>query len=437
MAPTTIKNIVIIAGSLLVGGLAATGINAYFVTSPAGHLPEESPTTEAKVLFWYDPMYPNTKFDKPGKSPFMDMDLVPKYADKDGDGTQAKAGIKIDPTMTQNLGLRTEQVTYGQLNYALTIPANLSFNEYQYAIVQSRSEGFIEKVYPLTIGDKVKKGTPLIELTIPEWIEAQSEYLLLAETGASPLQIKGILERLRLSGMSEDEISQLRKTRKAQTRFVIKAPMDGVITAFDLRSGMNISKDKVVAQIQGINPIWINASIPESASYLLKDSTQFSIGVPAYPQETFKVLKWDILPSVDPITRTLQVRLAVDNAKERLKPGMNAIMTLNSQSDPMLLIPSQAVIDAGDEQRVITLNEQGRFVPKLIKIFHESKQQTGLISGLEEGETVVTSGLFLIDSEANISGALDRMRQQQTATEIDHSQHVAPSTAQPDPHAGH
>ena len=437
MAPTTIKNIVIIAGSLLVGGLAATGINAYFVTSPAGHLPEESPTTEAKVLFWYDPMYPNTKFDKPGKSPFMDMDLVPKYADEDGDGTQAKAGIKIDPTMTQNLGLRTEQVTYGQLNYALTIPANLSFNEYQYAIVQSRSEGFIEKVYPLTIGDKVKKGTPLIELTIPEWVEAQSEYLLLAETGASPLQIKGILERLRLSGMSEDEISQLRKTRKAQTRFVIKAPMDGVITAFDLRSGMNISKDKVVAQIQGINPIWINASIPESASYLLKDSTQFSIGVPAYPQETFKVLKWDILPSVDPITRTLQVRLAVDNAKERLKPGMNAVMTLNSQSDPMLLIPSQAVIDAGDEQRVITLNEQGRFVPKLIKIFHESKQQTGLISGLEEGETVVTSGLFLIDSEANISGALDRMRQQQTATEIDHSQHVAPSTAQPDPHAGH
>ena len=427
MAPITRKNIAVIVGSLLIGGAVATGINAYFA-APAVHSPEEPIAAEPKVLFWYDPMYPNTKFDKPGKSPFMDMDLVPKYADEDGDSAQGKDGIRIDPTQTQNLGLRTATVTHGKLNYALTVPANLNFNEYQYAIVQSRSDGFIEKVYPLTVGDKVKKGTPLIELTIPEWVEAQSEYLLLAETGASALQIRGILERLRLSGMSDEEIAKLRQTKKAQTRFVIKAPMDGVITAFDLRSGMNISKDKVVAQIQGISPIWLNAAIPESSSYLLKDTTQFKISIPAYPDKLFNVLTWDVLPSVDPVTRTLQVRLAIDNPDELLKPGMNARMTINSQSENMLLIPSQAIIDTGDEQRVITLNAEGRFVPKLVKIFHESQQQTALLSGLDEGETVVVSGLFLIDSEANISGALERMRQKDPTSD---------TSTQPSQHSGH
>ncbi|WP_159566373.1 efflux RND transporter periplasmic adaptor subunit [Budvicia diplopodorum] len=427
MASTTVKNITLIVGSLFIGGVITTGIHAYI-----GQPSQNTATAERKALFWYDPMYPNTKFDKPGKSPFMDMDLVPKYVDEDDDNAQSKDGIRIDPILTQNLGLRSEKVVYGKLNYALTVPASLNFNEYQYAIVQARSDGFIEKVYPLTIGDKVKKGTPLIELTIPQWVEAQSEYLLLAETGASAVQIKGILERLRLAGMSDEEIAQLRKTKKAQTHFVIKAPMDGVITAFDLRSGMNISKDKVVAKIQGVSPIWLNAAIPESSSYLLNNATQFKIHIPAYPDKSFKILKWDVLPSVDPITRTQQVRLALDNPNELLKPGMNAVMTVNSQSDTMPLIPSQAVIDSGDEQRVITLSAEGRFVPKLIKVFHESQQQTALLSGLEEGETVVVSGLFLIDSEANISGALARMRQKDTVVD-------SPADKQPQPlqHSSH
>ncbi|KDX40154.1 cation efflux system protein CusB [Escherichia coli 2-156-04_S4_C2] len=123
-------------------------------------------------------MKPDTKFDKPGKSPFMDMDLVPKYADESGD--KSSGGIRIDPTQVQNLGLKTQKVTRGMLNYSQTIPANVSYNEYQFVIVQARSDGFVEKVYPLTIGDHVKKGTPLIDITIPEWVEAQSEFLLLS-----------------------------------------------------------------------------------------------------------------------------------------------------------------------------------------------------------------------------------------------------------------
>ena len=178
---------------------------------------------------------------------------MPKYADENED--KGSSGIRIDPTQVQNLGLKTQKVSRGMLNYSQTIPANVSYNEYQFVIVQARSDGFVEKVYPLTTGDHVKKGTPLIDITIPEWVEAQSEFLLLSGTGGTPTQLKGVLERLRPAGMPEEDIQRLRSTRSIQTRFTIKAPIDGVITAFDLRTGMNISKDKVVAQIQG----WIRS----------------------------------------------------------------------------------------------------------------------------------------------------------------------------------
>ncbi|HFH3205567.1 Cu(+)/Ag(+) efflux RND transporter periplasmic adaptor subunit SilB (plasmid) [Klebsiella sp. RHBSTW-00484] len=407
MASLKIKYAAIIISSLIAGGLISVTAWQY-VNSAQKTEKTEQKAPERKVLFWYDPMKPDTKFDKPGKSPFMDMDLLPKYADDSGD--KSSGGIRIDPTQVQNLGLKTQKVTRGMLNYSQTIPANVSYNEYQFVIVQARSDGFVEKVYPMTIGDHVKKGTPLIDITIPDWVEAQSEFLLLSSTGGTSTQIKGVLERLRLAGMPEEDIQRLRSTRSIQTRFTIKAPIDGVITAFDLRTGMNISKDKVVAQIQGMDPVWISAAVPESIAYLLKDTSQFEISVPAYPDKTFHVEKWNILPSVDQTTRTLQVRLQVSNKDEFLKPGMNAYLKLNTKSQEMLLIPSQAVIDTGKEQRVITVDDEGKFVPKQIHVLHESQQQSGIGSGLNEGDTVVVSGLFLIDSEANITGALERMR---------------------------
>ena len=419
MASLKIKYAAIIISSLIAGGLISVTAWQY-VNSSQKTVQTEQKAPERKVLFWYDPMKPDTKFDKPGKSPFMDMDLVPKYADESGD--KSSGGIRIDPTQVQNLGLKTQKVTRGMLNYSQTIPANVSYNEYQFVIVQARSDGFVEKVYPLTIGDHVKKGTPLIDITIPEWVEAQSEFLLLSGTGGTSTQIKGVLERLRLAGMPEEDIQRLRSTRTIQTRFTIKAPIDGVITAFDLRTGMNISKDKVVAQIQGMDPVWISAAVPESIAYLLKDTSQFEISVPAYPDKTFHVEKWNILPSVDQTTRTLQVRLQVSNKDEFLKPGMNAYLKLNTKSQEMLLIPSQAVIDTGKEQRVITVDDEGKFVPKQIHVLHESQQQSGIGSGLEEGESVVVSGLFLIDSEANITGALERMRHAEAADDA-HSGH--------------
>ena len=418
------KNIALIIGSMMAGGIIAVGGYAYFAAAhPSAGTPPATEKEARKVLFWYDPMYPNTRFDKPGKSPFMDMDLVPKYADEES-ASDAAPGVRIDPTQTQNLGVKTEVVRRGPLTFAQTFPANVSYNEYQFVIMQARAAGFVEKVWPLTVGDKVKKGAPLLELTIPDWVEAQSEYLLLKETGGTATQVEGILERLRLAGMPEADIRRLTATRKIQTRFTLTAPIDGVITAFDLRAGMNIAKDNVVAKIQGMDPVWITAAVPESIAWLIKDASQLSLAVPARPDKSFTFRKWTLLPSADATTRTLQLRLEVENPDEELKPGMNAYLNLKTASEPMLLIPSKALIDTGNEQRVITVDGDGRFVPKTVSVFLASQGVTAIRSGLVEGEKVVASGLFLIDSEANISGALDRMRVQQPSATPDHAAHA-------------
>ncbi|HAU5068492.1 TPA: efflux RND transporter periplasmic adaptor subunit [Citrobacter amalonaticus] len=418
------KNIALIIGSMMAGGIIAVGGYTYFAaTHLSANTPPATEKEARKVLFWYDPMYPNTRFDKPGKSPFMDMDLVPKYADEESASAVAP-GVRIDPTQTQNLGVKTEAVRRGPLTFAQTFPANVSYNEYQFVIMQARAAGFVEKVWPLTVGDKVKKGAPLLELTIPDWVEAQSEYLLLKETGGTATQVEGILERLRLAGMPEADIRRLTATRKIQTRFTLTAPIDGVITAFDLRAGMNIAKDNVVAKIQGMDPVWVTAAVPESIAWLIKDASPFSLTVPARPDKSFTVRKWTLLPSADATTRTLQLRLEVDNPDEALKPGMNAYLNLKTQSEPMLLIPSKALIDTGSEQRVITVDGEGRFVPKPVSVFQASQGVTAIRSGLAEDEKVVASGLFLIDSEANISGALDRMRAQQPPASPDHAAHA-------------
>lgn len=404
MTTAKLKYTAAMVGCLIIGGLSTAAISHFM--APAAQA--ESSPAERKVLYWYDPMKPDVRFEKPGKSPFMDMDLVAKYADEGGN-TQS-SGVRIDPTQVHNLGLRTAKVSKGRLDYTQILPANVSYNEYQFVIVQARAEGFIEKVYPLTVGDKVRKGTPLVAVTIPSWVEAQSEYLLLANSGGTATQLEGVLERLRLAGMPEADIQRMRTTRRVQTQFTLTAPIDGVLTAFSLKSGMNIAKDNVVAQIQGMDPVWISAAVPESIAYLLNDSTRFTVSIPAYPGKNFTIQKTAILPSVDPATRTLQVRLQVNNPDELLKPGMNAYLKLNAQSDEMLLIPSQAVIDTGDEQRVIAVDSNGEFVPKKIQVLHESRDKTGIAGGLSAGESIVVNGLFLIDSEANISGALDRMR---------------------------
>ena len=420
------------------------------------------------VLYWYDPMKPDVHFEKSGPSPFMDMDLVPKYAsqaDLSGgeDENLEPQGVVIDPTLTANLGLKTAKAEAGQLSLSRWFPAEVLVNGHHTAQVQARAEGFVESVAPVTVGDFVKKGQPLAQLTIPSWVEMQSEYLVLVELKRSRAELDAVLLRLKLAGMPDADIEALRRTKKVRTSFHIAAPIDGVLTAFALKNGMNVTKSDAVAAVEGLDPLWVTASVPERyAPYLPQAKFKLSVDAfpgriweasaptvnvtksdavaavegldplwvtasvperyaPYLPQAKFKLSVdafpgriWEasaptVLPEGEAATRTLKLRFSVDNSNLELRPGMTAKLLLAAPGAQGILVPTQAVIDDGRNPRVI-VREGTRFIPKSVRILGESSGQTALASGVQPGEDVVVSGIFLIDSEANIEGALARMQ---------------------------
>jgi Cu(I)/Ag(I) efflux system membrane fusion protein len=369
--------------------------------------PAGQESSERKVLYWYDPMYPGTHFDQPGKSPFMDMDLIPRYAE-DSEGS----GVWIDPVQERNLAVSTEKAVWGRLSFSRDVPANVEFNDYQLAKVQPRAEGFVEKIYSLAIGDVVRPGDPIASITVPGWASDQSEYLLLkSQNNADRRLLNGVRERLRLSGMPESMLKAVDSSGQVQTRLTISAPIGGVITAIDVYPGMNVDKNMTIAVIQGTDPVWVRADVPERDIYLLDSGQRIQVSLPAWPNQIFYPLSSTLLPQAAQNTRTVPLRLVLENPDARLKPGMSANIRLRGREEEALIIPTQALIDLGREKRVIVRTPEGRFVPRGVQVLRSAPERTALASGLEAGEEVVVSGLFLIDSEANLRGALQRMRQ--------------------------
>lgn len=301
------------------------------------------------VLYWYDPMKPDAHFPKPGPSLFMDMDLVPKYADE---GAETAAGdapsVSVSPAVEQSLGLRTMRAEEGELRKDARLAAEVVLNEHDYAVVQARSGGFVESVSPLAVGDPVKAGEILAKLTIPGWTEAQTEYLVQRETKAPQGAIEGTLRRLKLLGMPQKDIDDLIRTRRVKTVFTIEAPISGVVTAISMRAGMNVNASQTVAEIEGIDPVWVVASIPEAyARDVAKEGTKFSLTSDAFPGESWKVRSEALLPGADAATRTLRLRLQVANPGGTLRPGMTAVLHIDAPGEKGVLIPREAVIDDG------------------------------------------------------------------------------------------
>jgi Cu(I)/Ag(I) efflux system membrane fusion protein len=350
-------------------------------------------------------MFPGTQFDKPGKSPFMDMELMPRYADE-GDG----AGIRVDPAQTQNLAVSTAEVRRGSLTFARDIPGNVEFNDYRLAKVQPRADGFVEKIHSFAVGDVIRQGEPLADITVPTWASDQSEYLLLKNRQAGEQIVSGVRERMRLTGMPEEMLAAVDRTGRVQTRMTLKAPVSGVITGLDVYPGMNVNKNMTIATIQGTDPVWVTANVPESEIHLVDPRNRIRITSPAWPEKVFRPESFTLLPRADQETRTVPLRLSVNNENGLLRPGMTAIIRLRGKGEETLLIPTRSLIDLGDEQRVVTRAADGSFVPKLVRVLRSSGEMTAVASGVEAGEKVVVSGLFLIDSEANLRAALDRMR---------------------------
>lgn len=366
-----------------------------------------------KPLYWHDPMVPGQKFDKPGKSPFMDMQLVPVYGGSDGD----EGKVSISPRVQQNLGVRTATVTTGKLPTGVTAVGSVAYNERDVAVVQARSNGFIEGLYVRAPLDPVRKGQPLAELYVPDWIAAQEEFLSvrgMKGPGMASL-VDGARQRMRLAGMTDEQMRLVESSGKVHPRLTITAPVGGVIAELGAREGMTVMTGAQLFRINGLSTVWVNAEVPENVAAKVRPGDAVEAHASALPGSVFKGKVGAILPEVNATTRTLKARIELANPNGQLVPGMFAMLTFaSSRGADVLLVPSEAVIQTGTRSVVMLAQEGGKFMPVEVELGSENNGQTEIRKGLAVGQEVVVSGQFLIDSEASLKGTATRMGDAQT-----------------------
>jgi Cu(I)/Ag(I) efflux system membrane fusion protein len=389
------------AALLAVGGAAGFGIAHLSLKAEA---PKAAVDPDGrKVLYWYDPMVPAQRFDKPGKSPFMDMQLVPKYAGEAG----GEIGVQIDPARVQNLGVRLATVQHGSLASGLTAPGVVDFNQRDMAIVQARAAGFVQRVYARAPGDVIAAGAPLADLLVPDWGGAQGEYLAVRRTGDASLT-QAARQRLTLLGMSSGLIAAVERSGRPQTTITVTTPTGGVIRTLGVRAGMSVTQGQTLAEISGLGTVWLNAAIPEALAGQVRPGQPVTVTLAAFPGQTFSGRLSAILPEAAIESRTLSARVELPNRGGRLRPGMFGEVQFSGGATPALLVPSEAVIRTGRRTLVMLAQDGGRFRPAEVQVGRERDDQTEILSGLSEGEKVVASGQFLIDSEASLSGVQAR-----------------------------
>lgn len=364
--------------------------------------------TPPKVLYWHDPMVPTQRFDKPGKSPFMDMQLVPVYADESG----SEAGVRIAADTQQNLGMRIATVRLGSISQETRVQGNVVWNEHAIDVVTARAQGFIERLHVRAALESVKQGELLAEIYVPDWIAVQEEYLFTRDlSGEMGQQLRsGAIQRLRVAGMNEIQIADVVRTGRVQARVSIRAPRDGVVAQLNVREGDTVSMGMALFRINGISPIWLDAQVPESLIAAVSLGDEVRVTTVARPNQHYVGKVSLLAPDIDPMTRTQRVRITLANPNDELLPGMFASMTLIQRtSDDALLVPTEAIIASGERSLVFVVNADGTFSPQEVITGLEGERETVVLSGLRAEQKVVVSGQFLLDSEASLKGIMSRM----------------------------
>ena len=403
MKPTRLKQAALLLGVAVLA--AGAGIwwarrDAALPNTATQPVPASTTIAERKPLYWYDPMVPQQHFDKPGKSPFMDMQLLPKYAD-DAEGA---AALKVDSAVAQNLGMRLATVTRGAVAAEIAASGVLAFNERDVAVVQARSGGFVERVFARAPGDVIAAGAPLAVVLIPEWAAAQQEFIALLATNDASL-IDAARTRLTLTGMPEAQIRRVEQTRQVQASTTIAAPIAGVIQTLDVRAGMTLAAGQTLARINGLGTVWLDVAVPEAQAGSVRVGQSVAAELPAYPGVTFSGKVSAILPEASLDTRSLRVRVELPNRDGRLKPGLSAqVRIAGAAQQDALRIPSEAVIRTGKRTLVMLAEDGGRYRPVEVRTGIETSEFTVILGGLEQGQQVVASGQFLLDSEASLRG---------------------------------
>ncbi len=371
------------------------------------------PATQRKILYYHDPMTPGAKFDKPAKSPFMDMMLVPVFGDGGNGAREAESNqVSVSPRTQQNLGVRSAPVIAGVLAPQVTALGSVGFNEADQVVVQARATGFVEKLHVRAALDRVTAGQVLAELYVPEWIAAQEEFLGVSRMQGADLAplVDAARQRMRQVGMSEPLIALVQRSGRTQPRFEVVATIGGVLSELLVREGMTVMAGATLFRINGLSSVWANAEVPESQAALLRPGARVQARSPALPGAVFEGRLQALLPEVNAVTRTVKARLELANRSGALVPGMFVQMQfMDPRAGKVLLIPTEAVIQTGKRTLVMLVEDDGRFRPVEVEVGAESGGSTEVKRGVQLGQRVVVSSQFLIDSEASLKGVEARL----------------------------
>jgi Cu(I)/Ag(I) efflux system membrane fusion protein len=439
----------------LVGLMAIIAAGSLLSVFGARHAGDSS----AKATIYYCPMHPQIQQDHPGECPICGMTLVPKptgpaAAAKSpaSPGTAAPPGlvpVDIPQDRVQKIGIRTATATRQAIGGGFRTAGGVQADERGLANISPRFSGWIETLEVSETGQRVKRGQALATVYSPEVLQAQQELLSAlgwSDTGsgaqphhAGPLEglVGDARRRLELLGISPQEIDAIIKTRKPQRAIAIRSPVDGHVITKNAVVGMSVSPGVPLFEVANLATVWVLAEVYESDLKRIQVGQTARFESSAYPGETFIGKVKFVSPTLDPQSRTLRVRLEFRNrpgpAGLKLRPGMYGDVLLDLPAADGLMVPTEALVDTGDMQYVFVAKPEGRFEPRRVRSGARQDDRVEIVEGLAEGEKVVTTANFLIDSESRLHAAIGGQAAPAPATDARAPAAAAPA-ANPPPH---
>jgi len=358
-------------------------------------------SNERPVLYWYDPMTPDQHFDKPGKSPFMDMELQPRYADETVAG-----GVQVAAGNVQSLGLRSEPVQRSRRTAQISASASVAWNLRREQRLDAGVDARVARLWVRAPFESVRAGQAVAALDAPAWAGAIAEYLALRE--AHSPAARGVLgdarQRLLRMGLSEVDVRAAERDGQHDRQVILHAPASGIVTELPVREGQWLRAGDLLARINGSEDVWLEAAIPQAQAAALVAGAEVSVRIDGLGASARHGVVEQLLPQVDPRSRTLTARIVLDNADGALVPGQFANVAIAlPPSAPALWVPDEALILTGAQSRLALDEGDGRYRVIAVSTGQHAQGQTEIVQGLSEGARVVLSGQFLLDSEASMT----------------------------------
>lgn len=397
--------------SALTGALMVIGYNNLAGEEPA------SDNGAQKPLYWVAPMDDSYRRDKPGKSP-MGMDLVPVYEKNTTDNDEPAGTVTISSAVENNLGVRTAKARAGQINADISTVGYVKYDEDEIVHIHPRVEGWIEQQFVKAAGDPVEKGHPLYALYSPELVNAQEEYII-ALRRDNPALIAAARERLAALEIPDDVVKQVSRQKEVVRTVTFDAPKSGFVNELNIRDGFYVQPGMTLMSIGQLDTVWVEAEVFERDAGSVSAGMPVTMTVDAVKGKTWTGTVDYVAPALQASNRTLPVRLKFANPDHHLKPNMLADIHIDVPVDTQaVLVPNEAVIRTGSQNRVVLAKGDGKFRSVAVTLGRSGKNEIEILSGVNEGERVVTSAQFLIDSESSKSSDFARMNSEADNTAV-------------------